>query len=74
MSNFPNEIPEVEINSKAEYTNIPVKNLDTEIRNPYRRVRGRIEITEGDGNSIGKPTVFTNPDPSWLSETKPTTK
>jgi hypothetical protein len=38
----------------------------TEVREPYGRVRGRIEGTEGDGNPIGRPTVSANTDPSEL--------
>ena len=41
----------------------------TEVRDPYGRVRGRIEGTEGDGNPIGRPTVSTNLDPWELPET-----
>jgi hypothetical protein len=46
----------------------------TEVRDPYGRVRGRIEGTKGGGNSIGRPTVLTNLDPWGLSETEPPTK
>jgi hypothetical protein len=34
----------------------------SEVRDPYGRVRGRIEGAEGDGNLIGRPTVLTNLD------------
>jgi hypothetical protein len=34
-----------------------------EIEDPYRRVRGRIEGTEGNGNPPGRPTVSTNLNP-----------
>jgi hypothetical protein len=46
----------------------PVK-LWIEVVEPYGRVRGRIDGTEGDGNPIGRPTESTNPDPSVLLET-----
>jgi hypothetical protein len=49
-------------------------NHRTELGDPYGRVRGRIEETEGDGNPIGRSRVSTNPDPSELPETKPPTK
>jgi hypothetical protein len=35
----------------------------TEVRDPYGRVRGRIEGNEGDGNPTGRPTVSTNLEP-----------
>jgi hypothetical protein len=34
-------------------------NLWTDVRNPY----GRVEGAEGDGNTIGRPTLLTNLDP-----------
>jgi hypothetical protein len=34
-----------------------------EVRDPYQRIGGRIEGTEGDGNPTGRPTVSTNLDP-----------
>jgi hypothetical protein len=40
----------------------------------YRRVRGRTEEAEGDGNPIRRPTVSTNLDPWGLPGTKPPTK
>jgi hypothetical protein len=46
----------------------------TEVRDPYGRVRGRIEGTEGDGNLVVRPKVLTNPDPSQFPETEPPTK
>jgi hypothetical protein len=46
----------------------------TEVRDPYGRVRGRIEGAEGDGNLIERPTVSTNLDSWELPETKPLTK
>ena len=36
---------------------IPTANHWTEVRDPYGRVRGRIEEAEGDGNPIGRTTV-----------------
>jgi hypothetical protein len=39
-----------------------------EVRNPYRRVGGRIEGPEGDGNPMGRLTVLTNLDPWELLE------
>ena len=45
----------------------------TEVREPYGRVRGRIEGTEQDGNPTGKPTVSTNLDSWELQETEPPT-
>jgi len=45
------------------------------LRDPYgRRVRGRIEVAQGDDNPIGRPTMSANLVPSELSETKPQTK
>jgi hypothetical protein len=35
----------------------------SEVRNPYQRVRERIEGTEGDDHPIERPTVSTNLDP-----------
>jgi hypothetical protein len=35
----------------------------TEVRDPHRRVRERIEGAEGDGSPIGRPIVSTNPYP-----------
>jgi hypothetical protein len=49
-------------------------NYWAEVRDPYGRVRERIEGTGGDGNPIGKPIVSTNQDPWVLPETKPPTK
>jgi hypothetical protein len=46
----------------------------TEVREPYGRVRRRIEDAEGDGNPIRKPTVSTNINPWELSEIKLQTK
>jgi hypothetical protein len=46
----------------------------TEFRDPYGRVRGRIEVAERNVNPIGKPTVSTNPDASGLPETNPPIK
>jgi hypothetical protein len=43
----------------------------TENGDPYGRVRGRIEETEGHGNPIGRPTVSTNLDLWELPEIKP---
>jgi hypothetical protein len=39
---------------------IPIANQWTESRDPYGRVRGRIEGAEGDCNLIGGTTVSTN--------------
>ena len=49
-------------------------NHRTEMGDPYGRVRGRIEETEGDGNPIGRPTVSTNLDCWELPETEPPTR
>jgi hypothetical protein len=49
-------------------------NYWTEVGNPYGRVRGMIERTEGDGNPIGRPTVSINPDPWEPPKTKSPTK
>ena len=38
------------------------------------RVKGRIEIAEGDGKPIGRPTVSTNPKSWEFPGTKPPTK
>ena len=46
----------------------------TGVKDLYGRVMGRIEGTEEDGNTIGRPTVPTNLDPRELPETKPPTK
>jgi hypothetical protein len=48
-----------------------IANHWTEVSDPYERVRGRIEETEGDGNLIGRPTLSTNLEPWVLPETKP---
>jgi hypothetical protein len=40
-----------------------------EVRDLYRRVRGRIEGPEGDGNPTGRPTVSTKLDFWKLPET-----
>jgi hypothetical protein len=45
-----------------------------EVRDLYGRVGGRIERTEGEGNSKGRPTVSTNLDPFELPEIKPRPK
>lgn len=37
--------------------------LDTGLGTQWKKVRGRIEGTEGDGNPIGRPTMLTNVDP-----------
>ena len=44
------------------------------VRNPYGRVRGRIEGPDRYGNPIEKPTGSANLDPWELSETKPPVK
>ena len=44
------------------------------VRDPYERVRGRIEEAEGVGNPIGRTIVPTNQDLSELPEPKPPTK
>jgi hypothetical protein len=41
---------------------------------PCRRVRGRIESPQGDGNPTGRPTVSTNMDLWELPETELPTK
>jgi hypothetical protein len=46
----------------------------TDIRNPHGRVRERIKGAKEYANSIGRPTVSTNPDPSELQETMAPTK
>jgi hypothetical protein len=45
-----------------------------EVRDPYGRVRGRIEDPEGDSNPTRRPTVSTNLDLWELPETEPPTK
>ena len=45
----------------------------TKVRDPYGRVRAKIEGAEGDGNLIRRPTVSTNLDPWELPETEPPT-
>jgi hypothetical protein len=52
---------------------IPTAKHCTEVRDPYGRVRGRIEGAEGNGNRIGRTTVSTNLDCWELPETKPPT-
>ena len=44
------------------------------VRDPYRRVSGRIERAEGNGNPIERTTVSTNLEPWELPETKLPTK
>jgi len=39
-----------------------------------KRVRGRVERIQGDGNPIGRQTMSANLNPWELSETKPPTK
>jgi hypothetical protein len=46
----------------------------TEVRDPYGRIGGKSEGTEGDGNPIDRPTVSTNLDCWELSETEPLIK
>jgi hypothetical protein len=46
----------------------------TKVRDPYGRVRAKIEGAEGDGNLIRRPTVSTNLDPWELPETEPPIK
>ena len=46
----------------------------TKVGDPYRRVRGRIEGTEGNGNPTGRPTVSTNLNPKELYRTLPPIK
>lgn len=41
---------------------ILIANHWTEVRDPYGRVRGRIDREEGDGNPVGRLTVSTNPE------------
>ena len=41
-----------------------------EVTNPYIRVRGMTEGSEGLGNPTGRPTLSTNLDPWELSETE----
>lgn len=45
-----------------------------EIRDSDERVSVRIEVTEGDSNYIGRPTVTSNLDLWELPERKPPTK
>ena len=52
-------------------TDADIANHWIEVRDSYGRIRGRIEETEEDGNSIGRPTVSTNLDPWELPGTKP---
>ena len=42
-----------------------------EVREQYKRAKGGTEGSEGDCNTVGRTTVSTNPDPSELPETKP---
>jgi hypothetical protein len=53
---------------------IPTDKHWTEVRDSFGRVERRIEVLEGDKNSIGRPTESTNLDPWGLSETEPPTK
>jgi hypothetical protein len=46
----------------------------TDVRDPYERVRAKIEIAIEDGNPIGKSRVSIYPDPYELPETKPPTE
>jgi hypothetical protein len=45
-----------------------------ELGDCYGKAEGSIEGSEGNRNTIGKPTESTNPDPWGLSETEPQTK
>jgi hypothetical protein len=45
-----------------------------EVRNPYGRVRGRIEGPQRDDTSTGRPTLTTNLEPWECPETEPPTK
>ena len=56
------------------YIHILTDNHWSEVQDPYGRVRGRTEGTEGDWDSIGRKTVSINPVPSDPPETKPSTK
>ena len=60
--------------SKQKQMQIPTDKHWTEVRDPYRRVRGRTEGPQGDGNPTGRPTVSTNLDPWKLPETEPPTE
>jgi hypothetical protein len=46
----------------------------TEVRDPYRRVRGRTEGAEKGGKLIGRTTILTNQDPWDHPKSKPSTK
>ena len=49
-------------------------NHSTEVGDPYGGIRGRVEEAEGEGDSIGRPAVSTDPDPWELPETELPTK
>ena len=53
---------------------IPTVKHGMEVRDSYRRVRSRMEGTEGDYNPIGRPTVSTNLYLWELPQTEPPTK
>ena len=53
---------------------IPSAKHGMEVRDPYGRVRARIEGTEADDNTTGRPTVSSNLDPWKLTETESPTE
>jgi hypothetical protein len=57
--------------SKQKQMQIPTDKHWTEVRDPYRRVRGRTEGPQGDGNPTGRPILSTN---CQLTKTEPPTK
>jgi hypothetical protein len=46
----------------------------TEVTDPCRGIRGRIEGAKGEGNPIGRPAVSTNQDPLELPGAEPPTR
>jgi len=42
---------------------MPVDKHWREVRDPFERIRGRIEGPQGNGNPTGRPIVSTNMDP-----------
>jgi hypothetical protein len=48
-------------NAELHKTDADTAKHRMEVRDPYGRVRGRIEGTEGDGNPTGRTTISTRP-------------
>jgi hypothetical protein len=55
------------LSSQRLYQHLTEIDADTKVKDPYGRIRGRIEETEGDCNPTGKSAVSTNLD-TWSSQ------